>query len=216
VAEPKREEDGIFPLDGGREEREDGSMSFSGDDSTSMDPPPGRGGALGGDVTPAAEVAKLRAEKDDLLQTLVRRQADFENYRKRTERDRTEEGRRGVERMLMDLIPVLDAFDRALQSHNGPVHEEYHKGITLIRKQLSDVLTRHGVQRIDAAGKMFDPHVHQAIERVESKESPDGFIVDVFQDGYLFHGRVLRPAIVRVVVNAGEAPNSQTTEDEDN
>ncbi len=216
MAEPKREEERIFPLDGGREERQDDFMSFSGDDSTSIDPPPGRGGALGGDAALVAEVAKIRAEKDDLLQTLVRRQADFENYRKRTERDRSEEGRRGVERMLMDLIPVLDAFDRALQSHTGAVYEEYHKGITLIRKQLSDVLTRHGVQRIDAAGKMFDPHVHQAIERVESNDSPDGYIVDVFQDGYLFHGRVLRPAIVRVVVNADEAANSQSSENEDN
>jgi molecular chaperone GrpE len=210
VAEPKREEEKRFTSDTGGEERKEATMSFLEDDSTSVAPP------LGGDGTPASEIAKLRAEKDDLLQTLVRRQADFENYRKRTERDRSEEGRRGVERMIMDLIPVLDGFDRALQSHTGAVYEEYHKGITLIRKQLSDVLTRHGVQRIDAAGKMFDPHVHQAIERVESKEFPDGYIVDVFQDGYLFHGRVLRPAIVRVVVNADEAANSQTTENKEN
>jgi molecular chaperone GrpE len=210
VAEPMREEERRLPVDGAREEREDDPVSIPGDDPASVDPP------LGGDGALAAEIAKLRAEKDDLLQTLVRRQADFENYRKRTERDRSEEGRRGVERMILDLIPVLDAFDRALQTHNGPVYEEYHKGITLIRKQLSDVLTRHGVQRVDAAGKMFDPHAHQAIERVESKEFPDGYIVDVFQDGYLFHGRVLRPAIVRVVVNADEAANSQTTENKDN
>ena len=66
------------------------------------------------------------------------------------------------------------------------------------------------LQRIDAAGKMFDPHVHQAIERVESKEYPDGSIVDVFQDGYMFHGRVLRPAIVRVAVHPGDAANAGT------
>ncbi len=81
----------------------------------------------------------------------------------------------------------------------------------MIRKQLWDALARHGVERMDAAGKMFDPHMHQAIERVESKEYADGFIVDVFQDGYIFHGRVLRPAIVRVAVHPGEAGNFSGT-----
>lgn len=155
-----------------------------------------------------AEVNKLRAEKEELLQTLVRRQADFENFRKRTERDRHEEGRRGVERLILDLIPVLDAFDRALQAHEDPSYEEYRKGVILIRKQLWDALTRHGLQRVEAAGKMFDPHMHQAVERVESREYPDGFIVDVFQDGYQFHGRVLRPAIVKVAVHPGGSPDA--------
>ena len=78
----------------------------------------------------------------------------------------------------------------------------------LIRKQLWDALARHGVERIDAAAKIFDPHLHQAIERAESSEHPDGFILNVFQDGYMFHGRVLRPAIVRVVVHSDEDSNS--------
>ncbi|MGH9681130.1 MAG: nucleotide exchange factor GrpE, partial [Candidatus Acidiferrales bacterium] len=133
---------------------------------------------------------------------------DFENFRKRTERDRHEEGRRGVERLVLDLIPVLDAFDRALKAHEDPAYEEYRKGVILIRKQLWDALSRHGAQRVDAEGKMFDPHLHQAIDRVESAEYPDGLIVEVFQDGYLFHGRVLRPAIVRVAVQPGGATDS--------
>jgi molecular chaperone GrpE len=200
VAEPKREEERIFSYDGGREEKEDRSSPFAGGDADPIDPP------LSGDKTLAAEIQKLRSEKEELLQTLVRRQADFENYKKRMERDRNEEGRRGVERMITDLIPVLDGFDRALQGHDDPAYEEYRKGVTLIRRQLWDALARHGVERVDAAGKIFDPHVHQAIERVESNEFPDGFIVDVFQDGYVFHGRVLRPAIVRVAVHPdGEA-----------
>jgi len=144
-----------------------------------------------------------------LLQTLVRRQADFENYRKRTERDRQEEARRGVERLMTDLIPVLDGFDRALQAHDDPAYEEYRKGMMLIRKQLFDALTRHGLERIEAAGKIFDPHFHQAIERAESSQHPDGFILHVFQDGYLFHGRVLRPAIVRVVVHPAETTSAE-------
>jgi molecular chaperone GrpE len=200
VAEPKREEEKIFSYDTG--EPAPDSPSKLGEDA-----PPAS--AEQGEESPlAAECAKLRAEKQDLLQTLVRRQADFENFRKRIERDRHEEGRRGVERLIMDLIPVLDGFDRALQAHDDPAYEEYRKGMMLIRKQLFDALARHGLERIDAAGKIFDPRFHQAIERAESNEYPDGFIVHVFQDGYMFHGRVLRPAIVRVVVHSGEGASS--------
>ena len=203
MAEPKREEEKIFSYDTG--ESAPSAPSFlGGDDLPPSGPAPGEESAL------AVEVAKLRAEKEDLLQTLVRRQADFENYRKRIERDRHEEGRRGVERLIADLIPVLDGFDRALQSHDDPAYEEYRKGLMLIRKQLWDALARHGLERIDAAGKIFDPHVHQAIERTESNEHPDGYILHVFQDGYMFYGRVLRPAIVRVVVHSGEDTKSDT------
>ncbi len=200
MAEPKREEENVVSIDGGRAERGSGAPQAS-DDPPSGDPPAAAGSSL------AAEFEKLKAEKEELLQTLVRRQADFENFRKRTERDRHEEARRGVERLVMDLIPVLDAFDRALQAHDDPAYEEYRKGITLIRKQLWDAIAKHGVQPIEAAGKMFDPHMHQAIERLESDEYPDGYIVAVFQDGYLFHGRVLRPAIVRVAVNENSSKN---------
>ena len=195
MAGHKREEEKVVPFDAG----ELGDLSsHSGDDPA--------------DSALAAEAAKLRAEKEELLQTLVRRQADFENYRKRIERDRHEEGRRGVERLITDLIPVLDGFDRALQAHDDPAYEEYRKGVTLIRKQLWDTLARHGVERIDTAEKTFDPHVHQAIERAESDDYPDGYILHVFQDGYMFHGRVLRPAIVRVVVNSSDRVNSGSTE----
>jgi molecular chaperone GrpE len=205
VAEPKREEEKVVSIDGGRVDREADSQEASGGPSPS-DPP------ASGEASMAAELEKLKAEKEELMQRLVRRQADFENFRKRTERDRHEEGRRGVERLILDLIPVLDAFDLALQAHDDPAYEEYRKGITLIRKQLWDAIARHGVQRIEAAGKMFDPHMHQAIERLESEEFPDGYIVAVFQDGYMFHGRVLRPAIVRVAVHPGERERSTTNE----
>jgi molecular chaperone GrpE len=198
VAEPKREEEKVIPIDGARDDKEPASAQSSADSSASESS--ASGGTAGLD-----ELSRLRAEKEELMQTMIRRQADFENFRKRTERDRQEEGRRGVERLVTDMIPVLDAFDRALQAHDDPAYEEYRKGITLIRKQLADTLTKHGVQRIEAAGKMFDPHQHQAIERLESSDYPDGSVAAVFQDGYTFHGRVLRPAIVRVSVNPGES-----------
>ena len=205
MAEPKRGEEKVIPIDGGRGEQEAESSQAS-SDTPAGDP------STGGETSLSSELQKLRSEKEELMQTMIRRQADFENFRKRTERDRQEEGRRGVERLILDLIPVLDAFDRALQAHDDPAYEEYRKGITLIRKQLWDAIAKHGVQRIDAAGKIFDPHQHQAIERLESEEYPDGFIVAVFQDGYSFHGRVLRPAIVRVAVHPGKGENSTTNE----
>jgi molecular chaperone GrpE len=169
------------------------------------------GAESGGNL--AAQLARLKAEKDELMQTLVRRQADFENYRKRIERDRDEEQRRGVSRMISDLIPVLDAFERALKAHDDPAYEEYRKGLELIYKQLWDMLAKHGLERITAAGVTFDPHFHQAIERVDTREHPDGAILEVFQDGYMFHGRVLRPAIVRVAVHAG-GPDDGADKDE--
>lgn len=150
---------------------------------------------------PINAVARLQAEKDELLQTLVRRQADFENYRKRIERERQEESRRGASRLIESLLPVMDGFERALRLHEDPAYEEYHKGLELIYRQLLDVLTRQGLERIQAEGKPFDPNFHQAIERVETREHPEGTVVNVLQDGFVFHGRVLRPSIVRVAVN---------------
>ena len=204
MAEARREEEKVVSIDGSPVERE-ADMSHVNDDP-SPDPQPD------GETSLASQIERLKSEKEELLQTMIRRQADFENYRKRIERDRQEEGRRGVERLVIDLIPVLDAVDRALQAHDDPAYEEYRKGITLIRKQLWDAIARHGVQRIEAAGKLFDPRQHQAIERLESQDFPDGFIVTVFQDGYMFHGRVLRPAIVRVAVHSAAGESSTTNE----
>jgi molecular chaperone GrpE len=160
-----------------------------------------------GGAAPAAasaqseELAKLQAEKAELADTLVRRQADFENYRKRIERERKDESRRAQSRLIEDLLPVLDGFERALSAHDDPAYEEYRKGLELIYKGLWDTLARHGLERIDAAGKPFDPHVHQAIDRVETRDHPDGTVVEVLQEGYKIHDRVLRPSAVRVAMH---------------
>jgi molecular chaperone GrpE len=170
------------------------------------------------DSSPAPDaLAKLQAEKDELLQTLVRRQADFENYRKRVERERHEESRRGIGRVLEDLLPVLDGFERALQSSGegdaGEQIGDHIKGVQLVQKQLWEALAKHGLTRIEAEGKHFDPHLHLAIERVETAEHPDGIVLEVLQQGYKFHDRVLRPSVVRVAVHpAGLAgTHTQTT-----
>ena len=152
-----------------------------------------------------AEVAKLASDLNELRQTLMRRQADFDNYRKRIERERADDAKRHTARVVEGLIPVIDGFEHALAAHREAEYENYRKGFELIYKQLVDNITRLGVERIDPLGKPFDPHLHQAMDRTETVQHEDGTILQVFQPGYAFHGRVLRPAMVRVAVHPGDA-----------
>ena len=154
---------------------------------------------------PDAEIAKLTAELDELKQTLLRRQADFENYRKRVEKERFEDSKRATARVAESLIPVIDGFEHALAAHREAEYESYRKGFELIYKQLLDNFARLGVERIEPLGRPFDPHLHQAMDRTETTEHADGIILQVFQPGYVFHGRVLRPAMVRVAVHPSSA-----------
>lgn len=147
-----------------------------------------------------AEMAKLAADFDELRQTLLRRQADFDNYRKRVEKERFEDSKRATARVIEGLIPVIDGFENALAVHRETEYENYRKGFELIYKQLLENVTKLGVERIDPLGKPFDPHLHQALDRAETTDHADGTILQVFQPGYVFHGRVLRPAMVRVAV----------------
>jgi molecular chaperone GrpE len=156
-----------------------------------------------------AETAKLISELDDLRQTLLRRQADFDNYRKRIEKERTEDSKRATARVIEGLIPVIDGFEHALAAHREKEYENYRKGFELIYKQLLDNVTKLGAERIDPVGKQFDPHSHQAMDRLETTDHEDGTIVQTFQPGYVFHGRVLRPAMVRVAVST--VPASKKT-----
>jgi molecular chaperone GrpE len=144
------------------------------------------------------QMEKLQAEKKELMDTLVRRQADFENYRKRVEKERAQERQRATESLIEHLLPVLDAFDRALAQSSDSAYLEYRKGFELIRRQLWETLAKQGLVRIEAMDQEFNPHFHHAIERVETSEHADGIIIGELQPGYLFHGRVLRPAMVRV------------------
>ena len=152
-----------------------------------------------------AEVAKLAADLQDLRQTLLRRQADFDNYRKRIERERAEDSKRYTARVVEALIPIVDGFEHALAAHREAEYENYRKGFELIYKQLLDNVAKLGVERIDPVGKSFDPHLHQAVDRAETTDHKDGSILQVFQPGYMFHGRVLRPAMVRVAVHPNPA-----------
>jgi len=154
-----------------------------------------------------ADVSRLAADIDELRQTLVRRQADFDNYRKRIEKERAEDSRRATARVIEGLIPVLDGFEHALAAHKEPAYEVFRKGFELIYKQLLESLTKLGLERLDPTGEVFDPHFHQAMDRAETTEHADGTVLQVFQPGYVFHGSVLRPALVRVAVHASGASN---------
>lgn len=155
-------------------------------------------GKESGAVALADQIQKLTAEKQELTNTLVRRQADFENFRKRVEKERQQERHRAVESLVEQILPVLDAFDRALAGSEDPAYAEYHKGFELIRRQVWETLAKQGLVRIEAMGQEFNPHFHHAIDRVETEEHAEGIVVGELQPGYLFHGRVLRPAMVRV------------------
>ena len=168
---------------------------------------PERSEASGTDAS-SAQIQKLLAEKQELTDTLVRRQADFENYRKRIERERHQDHHRGVELFAERILPVLDALGHALAADSGSASAEYRKGFELIERQLNDLLAKQGLVRMETAGKQFDPHFHHAIEQVETSEYAEGAIIDELQSGYLFHGKVLRPAMVRVAT----APEERSTQ----
>ena len=157
----------------------------------------------------AQQLVKLQAEKDELLKTMVRRQADFENYKKRIERERTEDRNRATSAVIESILPVLDGFERALAAHDDPAYEEYRKGLEIIYRQLLDVLLRCGLETIEAEGQPFDPNFHHAVERVVSTEHEDGTVIEVHERGYKFRDRVLRPAMVRVSYRPEHTPPTE-------
>ena len=157
-----------------------------------------------------ADVTKLAADLEDLRQTLLRRQADFDNYKKRIERERSEDSKRTTARLIEALIPTIDGFEQALAAHREAQYENHRRGFELIYKQLVEHISKLGAERIDPTGKPFDPHMHQAMDRTETNEHADGTVLQVFQPGYVFHGRVLRPAMVRVAVQPAAASKTQT------
>jgi molecular chaperone GrpE len=152
----------------------------------------------------ADKLARLEAEREEMRQTLVRWQADFDNFRKRVERERREDRDRTLMALAESLLPVIDNFERALSAHRDPAYEEYRRGFEMIYRQLAELLGQHGITRMESpVGRPFDPHLHHAFDRTETAEYPEGTIIDEVQAGYRFRDRVLRPAQVRVAVSPG-------------
>ena len=152
---------------------------------------------------PAADVAALAAERDqlaaekaDLQDRVLRAQAEFQNLRKRTERERVELFEYASMEAVRVLLPVLDDFERAMKAESSD--KEYSAGIELIYNRFYETLKKLGLEPIESKGKPFDPQIHHAVDMVETDEAPDDTVVDEFQRGYNFKGRLLRTAMVKV------------------
>jgi len=148
--------------------------------------------------SPVDETEQLKTERDGLKELLLRRQAEFDNFRKRTERERSEYLQYAGMEMVKELLPILDDFERALKS--DAASPEYARGVEMIYNRMYEALKKIGLEPMDATGKLFDPHLHQAVERVETKDAPDHTVLGEFQRGYYFKGKLLRPSMVKVSV----------------
>lgn len=145
-----------------------------------------------------AAYQKAVGEKLELYDRLLRKQAELENFRKRVQREKEEFFQQANADLIRSLLPVLDGFERALRHQTPKIDDGFTKGIELIHQQFLSALGRAGVTPIETEGKTFDPHLHQAVETVQSKEHRDQEVVEELQRGYKLKNRLLRPAIVKV------------------
>lgn len=150
-----------------------------------------------------AENQKLASDKAELQDLALRRQADYDNFRKRSERERAEYVEYAAMETCKSLLPVIDDFERALKAASAGEDDalkEYVAGVQMIYQNLVDTLTKLGLQPIDCANKPFDPNLHYAVQKVEREDVEDQTVLEDFQRGYHFKSRLLRPAMVKVAV----------------
>ncbi|MCP3772594.1 nucleotide exchange factor GrpE [Paenibacillus sp. MZ04-78.2] len=145
------------------------------------------------------EVEELKKQAEENHQRFLRAQADFDNFRRRTQKEKEEFAKYASFKLIEQLLPVVDNFDRALAaSKDSSDYEALTKGIDMIFRQLEQVLTSEGLQKMEAVGQPFNPEYHQAIMQVESDEYEEGIVVEEVQAGYLLKDKVIRPAMVKV------------------
>jgi molecular chaperone GrpE len=152
------------------------------------------------EVIRGGEFDKLKAERDMLVDRLARLQAEFENARKRSLKEQQDFREYALADAVKELLPTLDSFERALQTSAGD-KSEFRGGVELIYKQLQDALVKLGLRPIPAKGEPFDPHLHQAIEMVDTREADDHHVLEELQRGYKLKDRLLRPSMVKVANN---------------
>jgi len=145
------------------------------------------------------EAEQLKTELDHVRDIYLRKLAEFDNFRKRVEREREDIRLAGVEEIVRELLPVLDNFERALQ-HAEDDSGAFQQGVEMIAKQLWDTLERRGVKELNPVGKPFDPELHEAVQRVEDGQYPPGTVAWVMLKGYIMGDRLVRPAMVGVAV----------------
>jgi len=162
------------------------------DDGAAPDSPEGQLASV------TAQRDKLAAETADLHRRLQYARAEFDNARKRAERERFDYLQFAAMDLVKEILPILDDFERALKVETAD--RNYAKGVELIYQRMAETLKRLGLEPIETVGQAFDPNLHQAVERVETDEAPDQSILGEFQRGYNFKGKPLRPAMVKVAV----------------
>ena len=163
---------------------------------TSEDEPTGSSGATG--TAAETDLDSLKRERDDMFDRLLRKTAEFDNYRKRIDKERREHSEWATADVLSDVLSVLDDFERALAADAPPEAQGYRAGVELIHRQLVELLRKRGVTVLETLGADFDPHLHQAVAYEESSGAREGEIIGELRKGYRLGDRLLRPALVRV------------------
>lgn len=151
----------------------------------------------------AVDADEIQRQRDDYYDRLLRKTAEFDNYRKRIERDRQSTAESAAADLMRDLLPLLDDLERALRADAGvDGAESYRRGVELIHRQLLDVLRKRGVRPIEALGAPFDPHFHEAVLYEPAEGRADGEITEELARGYMLGDRLLRPSMVKVAKGA--------------
>ena len=157
------------------------------------------------DLLPGADPeSQLKAERDELYDRLLRKQAEFDNYKKRVERERSEYVQFASAELMRELLNAMDSFDLAIHnaSSDSAAGDTMLRGLDLIYKQFQDTLARFGLKAIEARGQTFDPNLHQAVSTVPTDDVAENTVVDELRKGYMLNGRLLRPVMVSVSVRS--------------
>lgn len=150
-------------------------------------------------LTLEAELIQAKAKAEDYYGHLQRLQADFDNYRKRTQKEKEELIKYASERIVSDLLPVLDNFERAISAaQSSEDFKAFSQGVEMIHRQMQNMLTKEGLKAIDAVGQPFDPNLHEAVLQVDAEDQPENTVVEELQKGYYLKEKVLRPSMVKV------------------
>jgi molecular chaperone GrpE len=165
------------------------------DQNEQLDPETGEGGAVGATV----DADEIQRQRDEYYDRLLRKTAEFDNYRKRIERDRQSMAESAAADLVRDLLPLVDDLERALKADaRTEAAESYRRGVELIHRQLLEILRKRGVKAIEAVGADFDPHFHEAVSHEAVAGRREGEVIEEFARGYMLGDRLIRPAMVKV------------------
>ena len=164
---------------------------------------------------PNEKLLQIQARAEEFKSLLLQKQAEFENYRKRMDRVRTDNIRYAAFDVVKEVLPVLDNLERAVEASRTGTEEQLREGVEIIQKQFRSVLKKQGLSEIETNGQPFDPHVHEAVGRVETDDHPEEQIVEVFQKGYRFKDRLLRPSMVSVAHPTSDAGTRDNPDSEE-